>query len=273
MIQATLAALLLFGSLIFINIAQTLSLIIRPFSGHLFRRFNCFLAGTWWGWCVRLSRLAGIDVQIKGDPIPYGENAIVFANHQSATDIVMLMFLAFEKGRIGDLKWFVKDALKYVPGVGWGMLFLDCLFVKRAWLQDHLSIKKTFDKIVSLQLPLWLITFPEGTRATPEKLKKSRDYAIKTSRQVFNRVLIPRKRGFVATLEGLRFHATSVYDVTIVYPGTPPTLWEYMQGKARRIDIFVTRFDIKSLPEDSKALGEWLVQRFAEKDQFLSAKL
>lgn len=46
---------------------------------------------------------------------------------------------------LGDMKWMVKDIIKYVPGVGWGMLFLDCIFVKRDWTTDKESIRKTFD--------------------------------------------------------------------------------------------------------------------------------
>ena len=60
-------------------------------------------------------------------------------------DITFLMDFAYRKGRLGDMKWMVKDIIKYVPGVGWGMLFLDCIFVKRDWTTDKESIRKTFD--------------------------------------------------------------------------------------------------------------------------------
>ena len=77
---------------------------------------------------------------ISGDELPQTENAVVIANHQSMTDVQALFLLARKAGRLGDLKWFVKNSLKYVPGIGWGMVFLDCLFVKRDWTADRRRI-------------------------------------------------------------------------------------------------------------------------------------
>ncbi|MBP9707883.1 MAG: acyltransferase [Oligoflexales bacterium] len=271
MLLAIFVVIVLFGSLLLVNAVQMASLIIRPFSASLFRRVNTFAANSWWGWCVSLSRMAGIKVHVTGDRLPYGENAIVIANHQSAIDIVMLMFLAFDKGRLGDLKWFVKDVLKYVPGVGWGMLFLDCLFVKRSWMQDQKSIQTTFKKFVTEKIPFWLVTFPEGTRSTASKLSQSQSYAKEKGLTQFHHVLVPRKKGFTATVHGLHADAKAVYDVTIAYPQeNTPTLWEYIQGKVKKIDVHVKRYAIQELPKDEIALGEWLMQRFERKDQVIA---
>ena len=118
---------------------------LLPFAPNAFRRFNRGAADLWWGWCVSISKtLHGVNLVITGDEVPAQENAVVVCNHQDMADITFLMVYARTKGRLGDMKYLVKDALKYVPGVGWGMLFLDCVFVKRDWAKDQKTIRRTF---------------------------------------------------------------------------------------------------------------------------------
>jgi 1-acyl-sn-glycerol-3-phosphate acyltransferase len=260
----------LFGSLLAINAGQTLSLAVRPFSRHAFRRINRFAADTWWGWCVLASRhIHAIDVVVTGDPIPDRENAIVIANHQQMADITFLFFLARQKERLGDLKWIVKDVFKYVPAVGWGMLFLDCVFVKRDWTRDRASIDRTFSHLVRDAVPMWLISFPEGTRLTPDKLAASREYAAEHGLAPLEHLLVPRSKGFVASVTGLRSHVTAVYDVTIGYEGGVPTLWQYVKGYAKRAHLHVRRWPVAELPTDEDAVGAWLQARYQEKDRLL----
>ena len=103
-----------------------------PFFWKAFRNLNVALAGSWWGGCEWLLRKAGgVDVKVTGDELPIEENVILISNHQGWGDIPMLFKLAKRRKGVGNMKWFVKDALKYLPAIGWGMIFLDCLFVKR----------------------------------------------------------------------------------------------------------------------------------------------
>lgn len=270
--MAVPVSLFLFVSVLAVNVVQILSLAIKPFSGTAFTRFNRWVADTWWGWCVIASRrLQDIDLLVTGDPIPLRENAIVFANHQGMADITFLFFLARRQHRLGDLKWMVKDQVKYVPGVGWGMAFLDCIFVKRNWAADRDSIERTFARLIRRRIPLWLISFPEGTRQTPEKLALSREYAERQGLPVPNHVLVPRTKGFVASVQGLRTHVTAVYDLTLGYEHGAPTLWQYAKGAAPRAHLHVRRFPIEELPNDEEELAAWLLGRFEEKDRLLAA--
>ena len=127
-----------FGFLGIINLVQTLSLVIKPFSAAAFRRVNRWCANTWWGGCVVFAeRFNGTEVIVSGEELPTDENVLVVSNHQQMPDITTIMALARGKGRLGDLKFFVKHALKWVPGVGWGMQFLNCPFLKRDWSADR----------------------------------------------------------------------------------------------------------------------------------------
>lgn len=270
LVRGVPASAFLFSSLIAINAAQTASLAVRPISRGTFRKFNRWAADTWWGWCVTSAELLhDTKIIVTGDYVPKGENALLFANHQQMPDITFLMAYARTKDRLGDLKWFAKDIIKYVPGVGWGMWFLDCPFVKRDWSKDKDSIDQTFARIRRDRIPVWLMTFPEGTRITPEKAERSRVYARKHGLAPWEHVLVPRTKGFVASVQGLRGHLDAVYDVTIAYERGVPTLWQFVKGFVRVAHLHVRRFPTDTLPDDDTALGAWLLHRFEEKNHLL----
>jgi len=261
----------LFAFLLLINLGQLASLIVLPFSRPAFRRFNRWAANTWWGACVLTARhLNGTRFVVTGDDLPHGENAVVVSNHQQMPDITTIMDLALTKGRLGDLKWFVKDVLKWAPGIGWGMRFLSCPFVKRNWTADRASVERTFHALVAERLPMWLVIFAEGTRVRPAKLLKSRAYALREGLYAAEHVLLPRTKGFVAAVGVLREHVSAVYDLTIGYVDGVPTLGQYITGAVRCVHVHIRRFAIETLPREEEALAQWLRDRFEEKDRLLA---
>ncbi|MBI5480094.1 MAG: acyltransferase [Deltaproteobacteria bacterium] len=268
--KAIPATAILFSTLLGLNLLQTLSLLVKPFSGRVFRAFNRWAANSWWGLCVIGARsMHGVRVELSGDDVPMRENAIVVANHQQMPDITFMMDWARQKDRLGDMKWMVKDIIKWVPGIGWGMAFLDCVFVKRDWAADRASIERTFSRLIRNDVPMWLLSFPEGTRVSPAKLAGSREYAATEGLAPPEHVLVPRTKGFVASVVGLRRHARAVYDVTIAYERGVPTLWQYVKGFARVAHLHVRRFPTADLPEGDEELARWLLARFQEKDRLL----
>ncbi len=270
LVSGSIASAFLFSTLIGFNLLQTLSLVIKVFSPRAFRRVNQRMARIWWGWCaLGAEKVYGTQWIMSGDDVPMRENAIVVLNHQEMADITVVFSVARWKGRVGDLKWFVKDVLKYVPGVGWGMLFLDCPFIKRNWTADKDYIQGVFRNILKHEVPLWLMMFAEGTRVRPEKIARSREYAEKLGMTPLDHVLVPRTKGFVASVQSLRGHVDAVYDLTIGYVGGVPTLWQWIKGYVRKVHVNVRRYAIDAMPEDGKALSDWLVNRFEEKDRLL----
>ncbi len=270
LVSGSIASVLLFSTLIAFNGLQTASLVIKIFSPTAFRRINRRLAKIWWGWCaLGAEKVYGTTWVISGDNVPKRENAIVVLNHQEMADIPVIFSFARAKERVGDLKWFVKDILKYVPGIGWGMLFLDCPFIKRNWTADRDYIHRVFRNILEHNVPLWLMTFAEGTRVHPEKVARSREYAKKQGLTPLEHVLIPRTKGFVASVQALRGHVDAVYDLTIGYVGGVPTLWQWIKGYVRKVHLDVRRYAIETMPEDAEALSDWLIKRFEEKDRLL----
>jgi 1-acyl-sn-glycerol-3-phosphate acyltransferase len=258
------------GTLFVFNGAQVASLGLKPFWKKGFRRFNRWCADSWWGLCVvAADKLAGIRFIYSGENVPARENAIVVANHQNMPDITTIMAFARSKHRLGDLKFFVKKKLKWFPGIGWGMQFLDCLFIDRTWSADREQITRTFQTLVDEQVAMWLVSFVEGTRATSAKIAASREYALSMGHELTEHVLLPRTKGFAATVQGLREHAEVVYDVTIGYVEGVPTLWQYIKGSVNRIHVHVRRFEIDELPHLDADIRQWLMDRFVEKDRLL----
>ena len=259
-----------FGALLVLNLVQIASLLLVPFSRPAYRRLNATLAGFWWGGCVLTAELMwGFEVVLTGDDVPTDENVLIIANHQQMPDITAIMAFARSKHRLGDLKFFVKHALKWIPGVGWGMQFLSCPFLRRDWTRDRRRVEQTFHTLVSERIPMWLVSFAEGTRVTADKLVASNEWAAGRGLRPTRHVLQPRTTGFVATLEGLGNHLDAVYDVTIGYVDGVPTLWQFITGAVRRVHLNVSRFSLGDLPSDADGRKRWIVDRFYRKDALL----
>jgi lysocardiolipin and lysophospholipid acyltransferase/lysophosphatidic acid acyltransferase/lysophosphatidylinositol acyltransferase len=257
-----------FATLLPFNLAQLLSLAVLPVSRRAFRAINRWAAGTWWGWCVTGAELFyGVRVIFTGDAVPLRENALLIANHQQMPDIPAIMKFCKTKDRLGDMKYFVKKQLKWVPGMGWGMQFLDCLFIDRDWASDREQIRKTFDRLVSGNVPVHLVSFVEGTRFTLAKLEAAQAYATENGLPVPRHTLVPRSKGFAASIEGLRSHIAAVYDLSIAYEKGVPTLWQYLKGLVKRIHVHVRRFPIEDLPHSADDLRQWLLDRWSEKNE------
>ncbi len=267
----------LFALLISIFIAngiQLLGLLCRPFSRALSRRICAYCGAAWWGFLtyslenffgltVKVHRLSTISVARQP------KSVFLIANHQSLLDPVVLIALTYREKSLSYLKWFVKDSLKWVPFLGWGMQLLDCIFLKRNWEADQKKIDHGFKNILSHQDPIWLASFVEGTRKTPAKILQSQKYARSQNHPGFENVLFPRVKGFITTFKTLNPRIDAVYDLTIVYPTRTLGLLDLLRGRMEPIHLYVHEFAVRDLPQSEAELTNWLILRFQEKDRLL----
>jgi len=229
------------------------------------------LADFYWGVLTRwVEHWGRVKVEIAGDKLPVRENVFIVANHRWLIDWLMIFCLAVRKGRLGCIKLFVKNSVFYVPGVGFGLYLLDFIFLKRDWERDAKSIQRTFQNLKQRKLPFWLVSHLEGTRLTPEKLTQSHEFAKKKDLPQYNNVLLPRIKGFVSTVEALKDGSiTAIYNLTIVYNDgkKKPSLRDIAMRRPSRVNIYVKRYPISSLPLNSEAeLTKWLYDRWSDKD-------
>ena len=110
--------------------------------------------------------------------------------------VLALLCIGWRARRLGDMKWFVKNVVKFVPGPGVGMWLLDCIFLARDWLKDRKNIDTLFKKYKEEQIPLFLVSFLEGTRLTPKKLAAAQAFAKERGHYVPKHTLVPRTKGF-----------------------------------------------------------------------------
>ncbi len=266
MLLAPLWVFVAFTPLIAANLLQTASLVLLPVSRPLFHRVNMVIATAVWSWWrVIVEKIHGTRLVVMGDALPPGESAVVFANHQSMADIVVLLNMALPMGRVTDMRWMVKASMRFVPFLGWAMLSLDFLFVKRDWSKDRARILGTFERLRGKAEPVWLVLFPEGTRKTPEKHAASMRQAAKLGYPATKRVMLPRPKGFAAALQGLSGKVQAVYGITVVYPGeAAPTLVQLFSGAVPEIRLIVKRYPIAELPTDAAEVARWLTAEFQE---------
>lgn len=212
-----------------------------------------------------------IEISLVGDEqIVPGENALIIANHQSACDFIPLIEMMAVGKSCGKVNFFAKDILKYVIPFGSAIYLVGFIMVKRDAARDIVKLKKAFTKIIQYKIPIWLFIFVEGTRRTLEKQKQHINKADKRGVPALTKVLLPKSTGFIASVQKMEYHLDVVYDVTIGYPETVPTLVDLFLGKVTRVDMHISRFEIerfRGISEDS--LESWLNERWRLKDELL----
>lgn len=161
---------------------------------------------------------------------------LVVVNHQSGVDIPVLQRIFL--GRIPFLRFFLKRQLIWVPVLGAAWWALDFPFMKRyskEFLEDHPE-KRGEDLETTRRacerfrdVPVSILNFAEGTRFTLEKQARSGN--------AFRHLLPPKTGGISFTATAMGESLRSLLDVTIVYPGGRPTIWDLISRGVPRIVV------------------------------------
>jgi 1-acyl-sn-glycerol-3-phosphate acyltransferase len=204
---------------------------------------------------------------------------LVTANHQSWLDIVVLQRVCTHK--IPALKFFIKDELKWVPFLGFSWWAMGCPFMKRyssAYLAAHPHKKgkdlQATKKALHLfkKTPSAIMSFVEGTRFTVQKKAQQQS--------PYQHLLRPKSGGISFVISAMDKKITQLIDVTIVYPHSHHSLWDFLCHRVESIKVHVRKLPIPpqflhaSLVEDEHMQVEfrtWLNQQWAEKDELFDA--
>ncbi|WP_394130451.1 acyltransferase [Marinobacter nauticus] len=205
----------------------------------------------------------------------------VTCNHQSWADIPAIQYVLNSK--IPLLKFFLKKQLIWVPLLGVAWWALDFPFMHRHTKEQIAKRPELKGKDIEATkaacekfryTPVTIFNFMEGTRFTPEKHQRQNS--------PYKHLLKPRAGGtaFVFGAMGEMIH--TMLDVTIVYPGGRPGIWDYLCGRVRKIVI-----DIRTREVPERFLGmdyennrevrvdfqRWVSEVWAEKDQRIETLL
>jgi 1-acyl-sn-glycerol-3-phosphate acyltransferase len=210
-----------------------------------------------------------------------GQWYMVTANHQSWVDILVLQRAL--SGRIPLLKFFLKQQLMYVPVIGLAWWALDFPFMGRYGkadlrknpelrVKDRESTRRACEKFALV--PTSVMTFPEGTRFTPEKHGGQAT--------PYRHLLKPKAGSLAMSLNAMGDQFRSLLDVTIVYPGGVPTFWDFLCGRCPRVVVrmrqraIAPEFRSSDYTADTafrRVFHRWLDAIWREKDAEIAALL
>ena len=180
----------------------------------------------------------------------------------------------------GRIYIVLKESLKRIPVIGWGMQFSQFIFLKRNWEKDKPRLATHLQKFNKPKLPMWLMIFPEGTNLADSTRERSKQWAAKNGIDDMKHQLLPRSTGLHFMLEQLQDTTEWVYDCTIAYEGVPRGEFaqdiytvkaSYFGGRPpKSVNMYWRRFAISSIPlNDSRAFEHWLRARWTEKDNLI----
>ncbi len=234
----------------------------------------------WWTggnrWLLKTLNLIEPDIDWKHiDDVSLDKWYLVISNHQSWTDIILLQSYLY--GKIPPLKFFTKQQLIWVPGIGLAMYVLGFPYVKRvskAQIKANPDLRNADrDNIAEAckgfkNHPTSILNFLEGTRRTSAKqLNQSSDY---------KNLLKPKIGGIEYVIKDMGDYLHKLIDVTIVYPDGTPTFWQFVKGECRSVKFVVSHHEIpKEVLVDNdierrSSLSGWIKTIWMQKDQQIS---
>ncbi|OWB79420.1 hypothetical protein B5S32_g3642 [[Candida] boidinii] len=230
--------------------------------------------------------------------------AIIMANHQIYSDWLFLWWIAYLNNCADNFYIIMKDSLKKIPILGYGMENYNFIFLSRKWENDQKIMTEQLNKINETNLNKdikedlkknWLLIFPEGTNMSDNRKEISDNFIKKNNYKLLNQVLLPRVRGLYLSICTLSKTSNFLYDFTIGYSGHKNYEFAqdiftlnniYLFGKGpKEVHMHIRSFDIKKIPGiisiDNESISEdelnkkmnlfqdWLFERWQEKDQLL----
>ena len=214
----------------------------------------------------------------------FPERMVLIANHQIYTDWLYLWWIGYAAGMHGRIYVVLKESLKRIPVIGWGMQFAQFIFLKRKWEDDKPGLAAHMQRLNKPSDPMWLMMFPEGTNLASCTRETSRRWAQKNGIKDGKHTLLPRSTGLQFMLQSLRESVEYIYDCTIAYEGVQHGQFaqdiftvgaSYFGGRPpKSVNMYWRRFRVSAIPlDDPKQFELWLRSRWMEKDRFIDTYL
>ncbi|EMD92575.1 hypothetical protein COCC4DRAFT_58130 [Bipolaris maydis ATCC 48331] len=294
------------GSIMAIAITQYFGCPLYLYSKNLFyawmamskQHFGIVITTMTYCWAPVTMRVSG-DKSMRGQlkktkdgrlESDFPERLVLISNHQIYTDWVYLWWVAYTASMHGHLYIILKESLKYIPVIGWGMRLYGFIFLSRKWSTDKERFQHRLKKLTtshsgplsgSQELdPMWLLIFPEGTNLSVNGRASSRKWAEKNKIDDLRHAMLPRSTGLLFCLKELKGSVEYLYDCTVAYEGVPVGQYgqdiftlrgTYFQGRSpKSVNMHWRRYATADIPvHDEKEFSDWLLLRWREKDDLL----
>jgi 1-acyl-sn-glycerol-3-phosphate acyltransferase len=210
-----------------------------------------------------------------------GGSSLLVSNHVGAVDSFIINKIAQETICVFNLKYVVKNSLKWIPGIGWAMYITGYLFLKRSWSADIERIKRWCAKMrLSGQKQRALVLYPEGSRWTEKKHKKSQAYAKKRGYAVLESVLYPKVKGFALCINALQNTSfDKIVHLTIVFvrdreKAEVPSLSRAIFGEFSGVfKVLIKKEPMRVMEDPLKYLEEVFVEKDKEIERLIETKV
>lgn len=268
-------AITFFTSGIIINLVQLLLYIgLKPFNPKLYRHFMYYLCFALYSQLVFVAEWwsnSRIQVWLNDDvrKVIGKEHVLLIMNHTYEIDWLAGWMYADKCQVLGNCKAYAKKVISYIPCMGWAWKFAEFVFLERSFDKDKEIIAQQLKAIMAYPDPVWLLLNAEGTRFTEQKHEASVKFAQDRGMPVLKYHLIPRTKGFTASLPSLR-NKCVLYDINVAFKKddpVAPTISNLLNGNPVKAYMYVRRITLDQVPEDEEKAAQWLQQLFREKDK------
>ncbi|XP_058459235.1 1-acyl-sn-glycerol-3-phosphate acyltransferase delta-like [Malaya genurostris] len=264
-----------FTSGLIINSAQcVLYFGLKPFNKRLYRKIGYYLCysfycqlvflADWWSGCTLYVYISDEDMKYCGK-----EHVLLLMNHTYEIDWLVGWMFCDKVGVLGNCKAYAKKVIQYIPAIGWAWKFAEFVFLERSFDKDKEIIGLQIKEIMDYPDPGWLLLNAEGTRFTEKKHEASVKFARDRGMVELKHHLIPRTKGFTASLPYLRGRC-SILDIQLAISKNStvkPTIFNILNGKGITAHMHVRRIPTETLPEKEEEAAEWLQELFRQKDR------
>ncbi|KAK9879772.1 hypothetical protein WA026_006837 [Henosepilachna vigintioctopunctata] len=270
-------AITFFTSGIIINIVQCLLYYtLRSYNKDLFRKINWYLdysiysqmvfLGEWWSGSKLFLYVDKEDLKKY-----YGkEHGYLIMNHANEADWLLGWILLERVKVLGNAKAYCKRAIQYMPVLGWAWKFSEYVFLERNFQKDKENIHRQVSELSDYPDPMWLLLYPEGTRFTEEKHKASLEFSRKHNQPELKYHLLPRTKGFIASLPAMRGKVSAIYDCLTVFKEedpNKPSMINLLNGKPVNAHLYIRRIPLEEVPESEEGQDKFIKDLFVIKDK------
>ncbi|XP_022914209.1 1-acyl-sn-glycerol-3-phosphate acyltransferase gamma-like [Onthophagus taurus] len=270
-------AITFFTSGIIVNFVQCiLYLTLHKINKRLYRKLNWYCCYSIYSQLVFMCDWwSGSEVILYANQKDFDnywgkEHAYCVMNHSYEIDWLVGWMLCDRIHMLGNCKAYAKRVIQYMPVLGWCWKFSEFVFLERSFEKDRETIRKQVTELSEHPDPMWLLLFPEGTRFTEKKHAISLEFAREKNLPQLKHHLLPRTKGFVASLPSMVGKVPAVYDIELAFKENDtgrPTMTGLLLGYPVTAHLYMKRIPMEDIPATEEEQEEFLRQLFIEKDK------
>jgi len=209
------------------------------------------------------------DIYYNGDIIESNDKIdILIGNHFNYIDFIIYQGI-FRQLSDKEIAFLYSKKIEKVPVIGRGFKYGNGLGLKK---KIHLDIDNIKEYIKNNN-NIVIILYPEGTRITDTKLKKSQMYSKENNLPIYNHLLYPKMKGIFTIINELKKHNKlgNIIDFTVKVENTninDNTIKDYLSKKLGKTYIKINTYKISDF-DDYDNFKKWFNLIWTEKEKYL----